>query len=125
MKYLFLVEDNPDNAEYLMDLLSDRYEFKWVTNANEGLECLEGPDAVTPDIFLLDISLPGMDGVTLLGKIRLLSAFKKIPAIALTAHAMSTDRKRFIDAGFNGYITKPIVDEKDLVEEIERLTNPE
>jgi CheY-like chemotaxis protein len=87
------------------------------------LEYLAGAEVVTPDIFILDIGLPGMDGITLLGKIRLLSTISKIPAIAFTAHAMSTDRQRFLDAGFNGYISKPIIDEGDLVVEIERLTD--
>lgn len=122
MKSILLVEDNEDNADYIMDLLSGQYEINWYRSGMDALEYLENPDAAAPDIFLLDISLPGIDGVTLLGKIRSLNAFENIPTIALTAHAMSTDRDRFLGAGFNGYVTKPIVDEGVLVEEIERLT---
>ncbi len=122
MKSILLVEDNEDNEDYIMDLLSGQYEINWYRSGMDALEYLENPDAAAPDIFLLDISLPGIDGVTLLGKIRSLNAFENIPTIALTAHAMSTDRDRFLGAGFNGYVTKPIVDEGVLVEEIERLT---
>jgi two-component system sensor histidine kinase/response regulator len=69
---------------------------------------------------LLDISLPGMDGNEILSEIRRDGRMRHLPIIALTAHAMAGDRERFLDAGFNDYITKPIVDESLLLNAIER-----
>jgi two-component system sensor histidine kinase/response regulator len=69
---------------------------------------------------LLDISLPGMDGNEILSEIRRDGRMRHLPIIALTAHAMAGDRERFLDAGFNDYITKPIVDESLLIKAIDR-----
>jgi two-component system sensor histidine kinase/response regulator len=69
---------------------------------------------------LLDISLPGMDGNEILAEIRRDGRMRHLPIIALTAHAMAGDRERFLDAGFNDYITKPIVDESLLLNAIQR-----
>ena len=73
-----------------------------------------------PDLILLDISLPGMDGTEVLDWIRKQDDLKETPVIALTAHAMAGDREKYISAGFNDYVTKPIVDEAVLTEAIER-----
>jgi CheY-like chemotaxis protein len=70
---------------------------------------------------LLDISLPGMDGNEILQRIRKDENLRNLPVIALTAHAMAGDREKFLAAGFDDYITKPIVDESQLVASIERL----
>jgi len=74
-----------------------------------------------PDLVLLDISLPGMDGTEVLEWIRSKAALGSLPVIALTAHAMSGDREKYIEMGFDDYVTKPIVDEEVLVGAIERL----
>ncbi len=122
MKTVFLVEDNHDNADLIEDLLCEDYTVEWFSAPDRLLEYVAGTDVRVPDVFLLDINLPGMDGIELLRRLRDNETVAKVPAIALTAHAMSTDRDRFFDAGFNGYVTKPIIDEEALVEEIERLT---
>ena len=76
--------------------------------------------ASLPDLVLLDISLPGMDGNEILTRIREDDRLRPLPVIALTAHARAGDREKYLAAGRNDYITKPIVDEAVLFEAIER-----
>ena len=121
MKKIYLVEDNPDNAELVVDMLSDLYDIKRFSSAVELLTYLYKPEIEKPDIFILDISLPGMDGVTLMNKIKDEQTFQYVPMIALTAHAMKDDKRRFIQSGFDGYVSKPIVDEDVLRGEISRV----
>ena len=121
MKKIYLVEDNPDNAELVVDMLSDQYDIKRFSSAVELLTFLYKPEIEKPDIFILDISLPGMDGVTLMRKIKDEETFQNVPMIALTAHAMKDDKRRFIDSGFDGYVSKPIVEEEALKGEISRV----
>ncbi|MBA3655889.1 MAG: response regulator [Gemmatimonadaceae bacterium] len=118
MKKIAVVEDNPDNRLLVAALLDDRYliiEF----------EC--GPDALVampldrPDLVLLDISLPQMDGSEVLRRMKEDDRLADIPVIALTAHAGPADRDRFISEGFDDYITKPILDEQVLISAIDRL----
>ncbi len=122
MKKVCLVEDNQDNADLIEDFLADDYDLTWFDDPADLFSYLESPEATPPDIFLMDIGLPGMDGVEVLTKVRQMDEYREIPMIALTAHAMSTDRERFKEAGFDGYVTKPIVDDELIVNEIERLT---
>lgn len=113
-----VVEDNPDNRMLVEAILEDQYE---ISEYETGLEAVEGlPDNV-PDLVLLDISLPGMDGTEVLQWIRAQDEFLDLPVIALTAHAMSGDREKYLDMGFNDYLTKPIIDEDLLMGAIERL----
>jgi CheY-like chemotaxis protein len=101
----------------LTAILGDRYQ---IVEYENGPDALEGLARALPDLVLLDISLPGMDGNEILAEIRRDGRMRHLPIIALTAHAMAGDRERFLDAGFNDYITKPIVDESLLVNAIER-----
>ncbi|HKW12210.1 MAG TPA: response regulator [Gemmatimonadaceae bacterium] len=112
-----VVEDNADNRLLLSAILGSRYQ---IVEYDNGPEALEGLARSLPDLVLLDISLPGMDGNEILTEIRRDGRMRHLPIIALTAHAMAGDRERFLDAGFNDYITKPIVDESLLVNAIER-----
>jgi CheY-like chemotaxis protein len=73
-----------------------------------------------PDLVLLDISLPGMDGNEILARIRADEGLRRLPVIALTAHAMAGDREKYLTAGFDDYITKPIVDETLLLSAMEK-----
>jgi two-component system, cell cycle response regulator DivK len=116
MTHIAVVEDNPDNRLLLQAILEDVYS---VTEYETGLAALEGFTSHRPDLILLDISLPGMDGVEVLQHIRADAHLHTIPVIALTAHAMAGDRERFLAAGFDGYLTKPIVDEQVLLRTIE------
>jgi two-component system, cell cycle response regulator DivK len=113
-----LVEDNPDNRLLVQALLEDRYDIDEYEN---GIEALDGLSESLPDLVLLDISLPGMDGTEVLARIRATSTWRELPVIALTAHAMAGDRERFLAVGFDSYITKPIVDEQVLIDAIEAL----
>jgi two-component system, cell cycle response regulator DivK len=112
-----VVEDNPDNRLLLKALLSDRYD---LVEYDNGMDALAGMGASPPDLVLLDISLPGMDGNEILGRIRTDPRLRPLPVIALTAHAMAGDREKYLRAGFDDYITKPIVDEMLLLSAIER-----
>jgi CheY-like chemotaxis protein len=112
-----VVEDNADNRLLLQALLAERYE---LVEFDNGVDALAGLSASLPDLVLLDISLPGMDGNEILARIRADERLRALPVIALTAHAMAGDREKYLSEGFNDYITKPIVDERALLEAIER-----
>jgi two-component system cell cycle response regulator DivK len=118
MKTIAVVEDNADNRLLLRAFLGDRYD---IAEFETGPAALEGFAARVPDLILLDVSLPGMDGLTVLLHIRAQERLQKIPVIALTAHAMHGDRERFLKAGFDDYVSKPIIDEQVLFTAIERL----
>lgn len=83
-----------------------------------GLDALEGIGRSRPDLVLLDISLPGMDGMEVLERLRRDEKLSGLPVVALTAHAMRGDRDLYLRHGFDGYISKPIVDETILIETI-------
>jgi CheY-like chemotaxis protein len=112
-----VVEDNPDNRFLVQALLEDMYE---ISEFETGQEAVAGLLEDDPDLVLLDISLPEMDGTEVLAWIREQESLKKLPVIALTAHAMAGDREKYLAAGFNDYVTKPIIDESVLLEAIER-----
>ncbi len=116
-----VVEDNPDNRMLVQALLEDRYE---ISEYESGVEAVARLGDDIPDLILLDISLPEMDGTEVLAWIREQEALKHLPVIALTAHAMAGDREKYLAAGFNDYVTKPIVDEDVLIGAIERWLTP-
>lgn len=117
MNTVAVVEDNADNRLLLQAILDGLYD---VVEYENGVDALAGLAANHPDLVLLDISLPGMDGNEILARIRADEQLKRLPVIALTAHAMSGDREKYLAAGFNDYITKPIVDETLLLRSMER-----
>jgi CheY-like chemotaxis protein len=117
VKRIAIVEDNPDNRLLALALLEGLYE---CTEYETGLEALDGLARDLPSLVLLDISLPGMDGVETLQHIRANPVLRHLPVIALTAHAMTGDREKYITAGFDDYVTKPIVDESILLGAIAR-----
>jgi CheY-like chemotaxis protein len=111
-----VVEDNPDNRMLVQALLEDRYD---LSEYETGVEAVEGLPNDIPDVVLLDISLPEMDGTEVLAWLRGRDDLKHLPVIALTAHAMAGDREKYLSLGFNDYVTKPIVDEDLLIDAIE------
>jgi two-component system cell cycle response regulator DivK len=118
MKKIAVVEDNPDNRLLVQAMLEDLYE---VTEYETGPEALADLQHNRPDLVLLDISLPDMDGTEVLRRLRADAALYDLPVVALTAHAMDGDREAFLAAGFDDYVTKPIMDGAVLLEVIERF----
>jgi len=113
-----LVEDNPDNRLLVQAILEDFYTIEEYEN---GMEALLGMQGDPPDLVLLDISLPEMDGTEVLRRMREDPALARVPVVAITAHAMAGDRERFLAMGFDRYMTKPIVDIDALVAVVEEL----
>ncbi|MDL2266469.1 PAS domain S-box protein [Desulfovibrio sp. OttesenSCG-928-G15] len=103
---ILLVEDNEINQVVAEELL--KQAGMRVTIANNGKEALEILDKQSFDLVLMDIQMPEMDGLTATSKLRAQERFADLPIIAMTAHAMSDDRQKSLDAGLNAHITKPI-----------------
>ncbi len=118
MKRIAVVEDNADNRLLVAAILDGRYRLDEYAS---GAEALAGLAESPPDLVLLDISLPEMDGTEVLHRLRDHPALRRLPVIALTAHAMAGDRERYLAAGFDDYVTKPILDEEVLLTAIARL----
>ena len=103
---ILVVEDNPDNMTLIVDVLTSlNYEVIQATDGQRGVELV---DEQRPDLVLMDLSLPKMDGWTATRKIKAEDDLRLIPIIALTAHAMVGDRERAIEAGCDDYVSKPI-----------------
>lgn len=118
MKTIALVEDNPDNMLLLRVMLEGRFELQEYDNGDSAAEGIVNDP---PDLVLMDISLPGKDGVEVLHHIRRQQALDGLPVIALTAHAMVGDRERFLTEGFDYYIPKPIIGIEQLLGPIGRF----
>jgi two-component system cell cycle response regulator DivK len=117
MACVLVVEDNEKNMKLFRDVLQAKgYETLEATTAEQALE-LAG--AEKPDLILMDIQLPGMDGVTALERLRANEDTAGTTVVALTAQAMAGDRECFLEAGFDGYISKP-VDVPEFIQEVER-----
>ena len=103
---ILIIEDNEDNRELFVDILAIRgYD---VTTANNGQIGVELARQQMPDLILMDIQMPVMDGITAAGILKADQATSRLKIIALTSFAMRGDEKKFLAAGFNGYLCKPI-----------------
>ncbi len=103
---ILIVEDNERNMKLFRDVLQAKgYATLEAANAEDGLELAA---AHLPTLVLMDVQLPGMDGVEALGRLRGDASTAAIPVLALTAQAMRGDRERFVEAGFDGYLAKPV-----------------
>jgi two-component system, cell cycle response regulator DivK len=114
-KKILLVEDNPVNrrlAEFL--LRSQGYRVREATTALEAFEILKGE---RPDLIVMDIQLPGMDGLEATRKLKEQPGTADIPVIAVTSYAMQGDREKALAAGCAGYVTKPI-DKNTFIQEV-------
>jgi two-component system, cell cycle response regulator DivK len=106
MAKILLVEDNEMNRDMLSRrLIKKGYE---VVMALDGEQALEMTRAEAPDLILMDISLPGLDGWEATRRLKARPETQAIPIIALTAHAMAGDREKCLEAGCNDYDTKPV-----------------
>ena len=115
---ILYVEDNPDNRLLVRRiLLSEDYSLLEATDAKEALNVLQ---STRPDLILMDINMPDMDGYTLTAKIKSLPGFDRVPILALTANVMRGDKEKTLEAGCDGYIQKPL-DIEQLTREIERF----
>jgi two-component system, cell cycle response regulator DivK len=120
VKRIALVEDNEDNRALIAALLEEADGFV-LDEYGDGPSALAGMTHDRPDLVLLDVSLPGMDGPEVLARIRAREDLRALPVVVLTAHAMRGDRERFLALGFDAYVGKPIVDEDELLNTIHRL----
>jgi CheY-like chemotaxis protein len=120
MLKILLVEDNEMNQ----DMLKRRLERKGyeVVIAADGKEAVRMAELQTPDLILMDIRLPVMDGWEAMRRLKILPETQSIPIIALTAHAMAGDMEKCMDAGCDDYDTKPI-DLPRLLEKMQALLN--
>lgn len=105
-KRILIIEDNATNRKLFSTILRiEKYE---VFEAEEAVRGLELAREVRPDLILMDIQLPGMDGLTATRRLKEDDDLKEIPVLALTAFAMDGDARKATDAGCDGYISKPI-----------------
>jgi len=115
---ILYVEDNPDNRLLVRRvLLSEDYSLLEATDAMDALNVLQ---TARPDLILMDINMPDMDGYTLTAKIKSLPGFERVPILAVTANVMRGDKEKTLEAGCDGYIQKPL-DIEQLTREIERF----
>jgi len=115
---ILYVEDNPDNRMLVRRvLLSEDYSLMEAKNAGEALAILKTSQ---PDLILMDINMPDMDGYTLTTQIKAMTGFERVPILAITANVMRGDREKTLEAGCDGYIQKPI-DIDQLTREIEKF----
>jgi two-component system cell cycle response regulator DivK len=104
-KRILVVEDQEDNRRIMRDLLAaSGYQWLEATNGDEGLATAERE---VPDLILMDIQLPGLDGYEVTRRIKTNPALKHIPIIAVTSYALSGDDQKAFAAGCDGYVTKP------------------
>jgi CheY-like chemotaxis protein len=113
--HIFIVDDNPINLKLASDVLEAAgFTTDRATDAEQAQDMLAD---IVPDLILMDIALPGMDGLSLTRKLKTDARLKRVPVIALTAFAMKGDDVKAREAGCEGYITKPI-DTRRLAEQV-------
>ncbi len=105
-KKILIVEDNPQNMRLVeMILRAKNYTLLRATDGQEALDVARGG---RPDLILMDIQLPKIDGLEVTRRLRKTKAFRRIPVIAMTAYAMKGDKEKAIEAGCDAYLSKPI-----------------
>jgi CheY-like chemotaxis protein len=114
MKKILVVEDVDFNRDLIVQLLEDKYQVIEAVNGNEGIEIAERE---RPELILMDLSLPIMDGWEATRRLKANADLRSIPVIALTAHAMKGDEEKALAAGCDDYLAKPI-DEDELMAKI-------
>jgi CheY-like chemotaxis protein len=117
---ILIVEDNPANLMLAGAVL--RRAGHRITEARSGEEAVERLRVATPDLILMDVQLPGQDGLALTRRLKDAPTTENVIVIALTAHAMKEDRERALSAGCDGYIAKPI-NTRTLAEEINAIVH--
>jgi len=117
---ILVVEDNDMNMQLVEYLLEEGgYEIAKASSGEEALAIARDGATQAPDLILMDIHLPGMDGLSVVREMKSDARMRLVPILALTAHAMRGDKDRFLEAGCDGYISKPI-DVKTFLRSIEQ-----
>jgi len=117
MKRILVVEDVEINMDLVVQLLEDKYE---LIIATDGAQAVAQAEENRPDLILMDMALPIMDGWEATRRIKANEALRHIPIIGLSAHAMSGDADRALQAGCDDYLTKPL-DEELLLEKLDHF----
>jgi CheY-like chemotaxis protein len=115
---ILIIEDNEQNL-YLLTFILRKHDYA-VETARDGKQGIQEALRVRPDLILLDIQLPGMDGYTVARNLKNHSELSDVPIIAVTSYAMMGDREKALEAGCTGYITKPI-DPDGFMSQVERF----
>jgi CheY-like chemotaxis protein len=118
---VLVVEDNIETQRLIAAYLRDHYRLVNAQNADTALAAIEKE---VPALILMDINLPGRDGLSIVKEIRSGTRCPHVPIIALTAFAMSGDRQKFIDAGCTDYLSKPAT-RREVLEAVNRLLQPQ
>ncbi len=116
-KHILLVEDDDTNRKLVRIVLGDAYRISEATSVEQALDLLQHEK---PDLLLLDIRLGDGSGLDVIRAVRADPAFDQVPVLAITAQAMKDDESRFLAAGFDAYLSKPI-DTRRLPETVERF----
>jgi len=120
MYKIAIIEDVEDSRDLLYYLLRDEFNVHCYSKGEDALRhFVDEP----PDLVILDILLPGIDGTEVLTRLRGHHKLAGVPVLALTANAMSGDREKYLASGFNGYVSKPIVDIDEFLDTLRRLLN--
>jgi two-component system cell cycle response regulator DivK len=106
MPTILVVEDNELNMKLVVDTLTA--QGCQILEARSGEQCLKILETARPDLILMDIHLPGINGIETLGEIKKIPALVNIPILAVTASVMNSDRQKTLKAGFDSFIDKPI-----------------
>ena len=117
-KRLLFVEDDRDNRDTFAMILEQKYDVFGYPSAEDAMQAIYD---VQPDLLLLDIGMYPVDGLECLRAIRAIPRFRKIPALALTAFAGAADGEKFLEAGFQAVVVKPVLDPTELIGRIDAL----
>jgi len=106
MKKILIAEDDPPSRELILEVLGEwGYQ---VVEATDGRDALQKIEETEPDLAVLDIQMPGLDGLAVVRRLRENPRFARLRVMALTAYAMRGDREKALEAGFDAYFTKPV-----------------
>lgn len=121
MSKILYIEDNPQNMRLVRKIL--KHAGYSVLEAENGLDGLDVAEKQRPDLILMDVNLPDIDGLEVTARLKAIDHLAAIPVIALTANAMVGDRERALEAGCNDYLPKP-VGRQDLLDIVKQYISP-
>ncbi len=121
MSKILYIEDNPQNMRLVRKIL--KHAGYSVLEAENGLDGLDAAENQRPDLILMDVNLPDIDGLEVTARLKAIDHLAHIPVIALTANAMVGDRERALEAGCDDYLPKP-VGRQDLLDIVKQYVSP-